>query len=165
MHELILLLLLSVMSELQHLGDCAAVECQIYKDHHQIVHLSFKTTLKIEINPLLFPCGRTGFWKPRQAWLSLVPTWIGDHYALGFVSAPGFLRGQFCVFVGFRDRCGRTLSQQRVPVRWGCSLSDWAWTLTGIIFTQLFPLFLSCSLLVSSSSKCVHGKQCWALAV
>ena len=34
MHELILLLLLSVMSELQHLGDCAAVECQIYKDHH-----------------------------------------------------------------------------------------------------------------------------------
>ena len=130
-----------------------------------IVHLSFKTTLKIEINPLLFPCGRTGFWKPRQAWLSLVPTWIGDHYALGFVSAPGFLRGQFCVFVGFRDRCGRTLSQQRVPVRWGCSLSDWAWTLTGIIFTQLFPLFLSCSLLVSSSSKCVHGKQCWALAV
>ena len=68
---------------------------------------------------------------------------MGDRCVLGFVSAPRFLRGQFCVFAGCRDRCGRTLSQLHVPVRWGCSLSNWAWTLTRIFFySSIFSFHL-----------------------
>ena len=48
------------MSELQHLGDYVLQwNARFIKTTLIIVHLSFKSTLKI--NSLLFPCGRTGF--------------------------------------------------------------------------------------------------------
>ena len=63
MHELILLLLLlSIPSELQRLGDYVLQwNAGFIKTTLMRVHLSFKTTLETKKIPLLFPCGRAGF--------------------------------------------------------------------------------------------------------